>query len=198
MIFHLTLTCGPQVSTRAFGGVLKPCPCPLHKRVLSLGWGAQLTTPSLDSPVSDWDAEGLAHESVGLDGLTEERAIVPHAAQVIHAAVHKGCGVHHGGTLPQGAVRLIEEAAVVRAKVEGFGGNITLGTVVHAAGVTLPVHVIDTPALAQVQHRHGWPAVGAEEVIQWVFIIVPTKPTGGVYIRAWDGNGGVVLAIERH
>lgn len=162
------------------------------------GIGRQLTTPSLDSPVSNWDAKGLAHEGIGLDGLTEESAIVPHATQVIHAAMHEVCGVHNSATLPQGAIRLVEEATIVRAKVEGFGGSITLGAVIHTAGATFPVLVVDAPALSQVQYRHGRPAVRAQEVIQWVFIVVPTEPTGGVYIGAWDGNGGVVLAIKCH
>lgn len=163
-----------------------------------MGMGCQLTTPSLGSPVSNWNAKGLAHKSVGLDGLAEERAIVPHTAQVIHAAVHKSSGVHNSATLPQGPICLVEEAAVVRAKVEGFSGSVTLGAVVHAAGVALPVRVVHTPALSQIQDRHGWPAIRAEEVIQWVFIIVSTESTGGVYIGAWDGNGGVVLAIKSH
>lgn len=75
----------------------------------------------------------MAYKSVGLDGLTEKCSVVPDAAQVIHTAVHKGCGFHNSATLPQGAVRLIKEAAVVRAKVEGLSGSITLGAVVHAA-----------------------------------------------------------------
>lgn len=158
----------------------------------------QLTTPSLDSPVSNRNAKGLAHKSIGLDGLTEECPVVPHAAQVIHTAVHKGRGVHDSATLPQGAVCLVEEATVVRAKVESFGGGITLGAVVHAARVALPVGMVDPPALSQIQDRHGWPAVRAEEIIQRVFIVVPTEPTSGVDIGAWDGNGGVVLAVKRH
>lgn len=93
--------------------------------------GCQLTTASLDSPVSNGNAKGLAHEGVGLDGLTEERAVVPHAAQVIHAAMHEGCGVYHSAALPQGAVRLVEEAAVVGAEVEGLSGGVTLRSLVY-------------------------------------------------------------------
>lgn len=158
----------------------------------------QLTTPGLDSPVSNWDAKGLAHQGIGLDSLTEERAIVPYTAQVIHTAVHKGCGVHNSATLPQGAVCLIEEATVVRTEVEGFSGSIALCAVVHAARAALPVGVVDTPALSQVQHGHGWPAIWAEEVIEGVFVVVPTESTGRVHIGAWDGNRGVVLSIKCH
>lgn len=108
----------------------------------------QLTTPSLDSPVSNWDAQGLAHQSIGLNGLAEERAVVPHAAQVVHTAVHKSRGIHNSAALPEGAVRLVEEATVVRTKVEGLGGCITLSTIVYAARATLPVSMVDSPALA--------------------------------------------------
>lgn len=160
--------------------------------------GCQLTTPSLQSPVSNGNAKGLAHKGIGLDGLTEECPIVPHAAQVVYTAVHKGRGVHDGATLPQGAVRLVEEATVVGAEVERLGGGVALGTVVHAAGITLPLGVVDPPALSEIQDGHGWPAVGAEEVIQWVFVVVATEPAGGVCVGAWDRDGGVVLAVECH
>lgn len=133
-----------------------------------------------------------------MDGLTEECPVVPHAAQVIHAAVHKGRGVHDGATLPQGAVRLVEEATVVRAKEECFGGRVTHGAVVHAARVAFPVGVVDPPALSKIQDRHGRPAIRAQEVVQGVFVVVPTEPARGVYIGAWDGNGGVVLAVKGH
>lgn len=171
---------------------------PPRMRAPSVWMGCQLTTPSLDPPVSNGNAEGLAHQGVGLDGLAEECPVVPHAAQVVHAAVHEGCGLHDGATLPQGAVRLIEKATVVRAEVQGLGGGVALGTVVDAARVAHPLGVVDPPALSQVQDRHGWPAIRAQEVVQRVFIVVPTEPTRGVYIGAGDGNGGVVLAVKRH
>ena len=113
--------------------------------------GCQLTTPSLDAPVSDWNAQALAHEGIGLDGLTQEGPVVPHTTQVVHAAVHEGRGVHNSATLPQGAVRPVEEAAVVGTKVDGLGGRVTLGAVVCAARVALPLGVVDPPALSQVQ-----------------------------------------------
>ena len=113
--------------------------------------GCHLTTPSLDAPVSNRNAQALAHKGIGLDGLTQEGPIVPHTAQVIHAAVHEGRGVHNSATLPQGTVRPVEEATVVGTKVEGLGGHVTLSAVVHAARVTLPLGVVDPPALSQVQ-----------------------------------------------
>lgn len=175
-----------------------PLPGLLAPAQPSIWAGCQLTTPRLDSPVSDRNAQGLAHERVGLDGLTEERPVVPHTAQVVHTAVHKGRGVHDSAALPQGAVCPVEEATVVGAKEERFGGRVTHGAVVHTARITLPVGVVDPPALSEVQDGHGRPAVRAEEVVQGVFIVVPTEATRGVYIGAWDGNGGVVLAVKRH
>ena len=147
---EITNKCTAQISKHILQLPL-PTKLPLVKGCSSQGFNfnvsdSVLTTEVAGSPGPYSDSQGLTGHRVGLDGMAQSGDVIPVATQIIHTAVDKCSGVHHGSAVPKGAVCFVDQPTVVGTKVEGLDGRVTHAAVLSTSVMTPPVCIVCPPA----------------------------------------------------